>query len=210
MLHSTPCRLLEVVPLPNRRGSVTAAAAGPGAVTAHDEQPHLREGVAFKERFGSWVVEAWWPLGARGGPHELHIVPANDDAQPAEIARGISTVTLSELPLARMTEHHLRVAPSVDQAAERFRQIAEEVALARGRSDVFFAMIAREYARLAAAGERKPVAVIATMTGKSTDAVRQWVRRARQDGYLTEGESGKTGGELTQLARTVLSEAGRR
>lgn len=178
-------------------------------MSAHEEQPHLREGVVAKERFGSWVAEAWWPIGARGGPHELRIVPAEDDAQPAEIARGISTVTLSELPLARMTEHHLRIAPAVDEAAERFRQIGAEVALARGRSGVFFAMIAREYARLAAAGERKPVAVIATMTGKSTDAVRQWVRRARQDGYLTEGESGKTGGQLTELARTVLSKEGK-
>lgn len=197
MLHLAPCYPLEVVPLPDRR----SPAQGPA--------PGEREGTELRERFGAWVVEAWWPVGARGGPHELRIVPT-DDAEPVETARGISTVTLSELPLVRMTEAYARVAPSVEQAAERFRSIGNEVALTRGRSDAFFATIAREYANLADAGERKPVAVIAAMTGKSTDAVRQWVRRARQDGYLTEGDPGKTGGQLTELARTLLSEEGER
>jgi hypothetical protein len=160
-----------------------------------------REGAVIRERFGAWLAEAWWPPGARGGPHELRIRPADSTTDPAEVARGISTVTVSQVPLVKMTEDYAKLAPAIDEAAEEFR----EAQLPRGRSQTFFAQVAQEYARLTTAGERKPVAVIAAHTGKSTDAVRQWVRRARHDGYLTEGESGKTGGQLTDAARAVLS-----
>ena len=158
-----------------------------------------REGVEIRERVGAWVAVAWWPLGARGGPQELRFEPA-DDADPAELARGISTATIHALPLVQMTAGYARLAPEVDKAKAAF---AGEADTRRGRSDVFYALVAQEYAQLAAQGERTPVAAIAKRSGKTTDAVRGWVKVARRRGYLT-GRPGKSGGQLTDQARDVL------
>jgi hypothetical protein len=160
-----------------------------------------REGSVIRERVGAWIAEAYWPLGARGGPTELKLYPA-DDASPAEVARGISTATIHAVPLVQMTAGYAQLAPQVDDLATA---LAGEADTRRGRSDVFYALVAEEYVRLISQGERTPVAAIAKRTGKTTDAVRGWVKVARQRGYLT-GQPGRTTGELTSKAKEVLRE----
>ena len=172
-----------------------------------------REGTVIRERSGAWVVEAWWPTGARGGPHELRITPA-EDADPAKVARGISHATLNSVPLAKMTAEHVKATPSIDRLKwELDRAILDaesgsDLAVhsgRRGRSPVFYLFIAAEYAALTAAGERTPIQLIAKRVGRSPTAVSGWVRTARSMDYLT-GERGHTAGELTDKAKELLSQ----
>jgi hypothetical protein len=162
-----------------------------------------REGVTLPARAGAWQVIAWWPPGARGGPQELRIVPARD-ADPQAVARGISTATLSAVPLTDLTAAYAEVAPSVDQVADWLSSVQQEANRKRNRSPWFYALVAAEYVALVEAGERQPVQVMAAQTGKSSEAVRGWIRTARTMGYLT-GEPGRTTGELTERARELLS-----
>jgi hypothetical protein len=170
-----------------------------------------REGTVIRERFGAWVVEGWWPPGARGGPHELRITPA-EDAEPGKIARGISHATLNSVPLAKMTAEQAQAAPSIDRLRWELERAVMDAGFGsdlavrsgrRGRSQLFYLLIAAEYAALTAAGERTPIQLIAKRVGRSPTAVSGWVRTARSMGYLT-GERGHTAGELTPQARKVL------
>jgi hypothetical protein len=164
-----------------------------------------KEGFTRRARAGAWEVTAWWPIGARGGPHELRIVPARD-ADPVTVARGISTATLSAIPLTDMTAEYAELAPSIDQAAGWVSSLQQEADRKRNRSASFYALTAAEYVALIEAGEHQPVQVIAKRTGKSGEAVRGWIRTARNLGFLT-GEAGRTTGELTEEAKRLLSEA---
>jgi 8-oxo-dGTP diphosphatase len=166
-----------------------------------------REGYVRRERSGAWIVEAWWPLGSRGGPRELRVFPA-EDADPLAVARGISTATLNALPLVKMTAEHAELAPDAERAAtiaaHQFDMLIMDQPR-RGRSAEFYLLIAAEYAALTAAGERTPIQLIAKRTGRSTESVRGWVRTARSMDYLT-GAPGRTAGELTDAAKELLSQ----
>lgn len=162
-----------------------------------------REGVTLPARAGAWHVIAWWPPGARGGPHELRIVPARD-ADPQAIARGISTTTLGDVPLTYLTAAYAALGSSVDQVADWLASVQQEANRKRNRSPAFYALVAAEYVALVEAGERQPVQVMAEQTSKTSEAVRGWIRTARTMGFLT-GEAGRTAGELTDKAREVLS-----
>ena len=162
-----------------------------------------REGYMRRARVGAWDVAAWWPVGARGGPHELHIVPARD-ADPATVARGISTATLNAIPLVEMTAEYASFAATLEETADRLASLSDEADRRRNRPRSFYLLIAAEYAALVHAGERQPIQNIARRTGKSGEAVRGWVRTARHMGFLT-GEAGRTTGELTDEARRLLS-----
>lgn len=163
-----------------------------------------REGFTRRVNVGAWKVTAWWPTGARGGPHELRIAPAmNGDAQA--IARGISTGTLNAIPLVEMTaEATEKILPAVEALTARMDAIEAEADKKRNRSPQFYALIAAQYVALVDAGERQPVQEIVKQTSKSGEAVRGWLRTARTMGLLT-GEPGKTAGELTDKARGLLS-----
>lgn len=163
-----------------------------------------REGYTRRVRAGAWEVVAWWPIRARGGPHELHIVPAND-ADPVAVARGISTATLNTIPLVEMTAEYTELTPSIEGTADRLSSLQQEADRKRNRPPSFYALIAAEYAALVEAGERQPIQVVAKRTGKSGEAVRGWVRTARSMGFLT-GEAGRTTGELTDEAKRLLSQ----
>jgi hypothetical protein len=170
--------------------------------------PADREGIVLRERVGAWVVEAWWPLGTRGGPQEVRVYPA-DGADPVRVAQGISMGTLARLPLVKMAADHAGLAPDADALAAEVagagRNLLGQEINRRGRSELFYLLIAEEYARLVAAGERTPVQVMALRLGRSTDAVRNWVRAARKMGLLTRGE-GRVGGELTSKAKGLLAQ----
>lgn len=155
-------------------------------------------------RVGAWKAVAWWPPGVRGGPHELRLIP-DENADPADVARGISTNTLVTVPLAKMTTEHSDLAPQTDEALVTLRAL-DQGGRGRMRSPLWHALIAEEYTRLVASGERKPVQAIAVRTGRSSDAVREWVRKARQLGFLT-AEPGKASGKLTDKARALLESA---
>lgn len=166
------------------------------------------EGFTRRERAGAWEVVAWWPLGARGGPHQLRIVPAKD-ADPLTVARGISTATLNAIPLtdmtAAMSAEYAELAPHIDEMADRLSSLQRDADRKRNRPASFYARTAAEYVALIEAGEHQPVRVIARQTGKSGEAVRGWIRTARSMGLLT-GEAGKTTGELTEEAKRLLSQ----
>ena len=179
-----------------------------------------REGFVIRERSGAWVVEGWWPPGTRGGPHELRITPA-EDADPAMIARGISHATLNSVPLAKMAatvreevKEELttlldRLAASqrvnADSASEKYEFDLAVHGGRRGRSPMFYLMVAAEYAALVAAGERTPIQLMANRVRRSPTSVSGWVRTARSMGYLT-GERGHTAGQLTDKAKQLLSQ----
>jgi hypothetical protein len=163
-----------------------------------------REGIEVRKPSGAWVVTGWWPVGARGGPHELHIAPA-PNADPLTIARGISTATLNALPLVEMTAEVAQAAPAAEAAAEAIASMSSEANRLRNRSPLFYAQIAAQYAALTAAGERQPIQLIARHWDRSTEAVRGWVRTARKMGYLT-GEAGRTTGALTEEAKQLLGQ----
>lgn len=163
-----------------------------------------REGFTRRERAGAWEVTAWWPIGARGGPRELRIAPAQD-ADPVTVARGISTATLNAVPLVEMTADYATLSPAIAEARDKLGTWSEEANRRRNRSPMFYLLIAAEYAGLVQSGERQPIQNIARRTGKSTEAVRGWVRTARNMGYLT-GEAGRTTGELTEEAKRLLSQ----
>jgi 8-oxo-dGTP pyrophosphatase MutT (NUDIX family) len=175
-----------------------------------------REGSVIRKRSGAWIVEGWWPLGARGGPRELRITPA-EDAEPGKIARGISHATLNAVPLAKMTEEYAEGAPSIDRLQSVLDYAffdaeagspgpdLEAHAGRRGRSPLFYLLVAAEYAALVAAGERTPIQRIAKRIGRSPTSVSGWVRTARSMGYLT-GERGHTAGQLTDEAKELLSQ----
>ena len=137
-----------------------------------------------------------------------------EDADPAKIARGISHATLNAVPLAKMTAEHAEATPSIDRLRwELDRAIMDaesgsDLAVhsgRRGRSPVFYLLIAAEYAALTAAGERTPIQLIAKRVGRSPTAVSGWVRTARSMDYLT-GERGHTAGQLTDKATELLSQ----
>jgi hypothetical protein len=168
------------------------------------QDPEKREGYEVSLPVGAWKVTAWWPRGARGGPHELHIVP-DGDGDPQAIARGISTGTFNAMPLVEMTAVYIdTILPAVDMLTAHMETIEAEAGKRRNRSPQFYALIAAEYVALVDAGERQPVQEIVRQTGKSGEAVRGWLRTARTMGLLT-GEPGKTAGELTDKARELLS-----
>jgi hypothetical protein len=161
-----------------------------------------RAGYNFRAQVGPWVVHAWWPLGSRGGPHELHIEPASG-ADPARVARGISHTVLNDVPLAQWMDDLAKMAPAAEAISDQLTAL-NEADRRRGRSPMFYLLIAAEYAALVAAGERQPIQQIARRTGKSGEAVRGWIRTARTMGYLT-GQPGRTAGELTPAAMDLLN-----
>jgi 8-oxo-dGTP pyrophosphatase MutT (NUDIX family) len=167
-----------------------------------------REGAVIRKQSGAWNVEAWWPLGARGGPRELRITPA-EDADPVRVAQGISMGTLTTLPLVKMTEEYAEASPAMDEIARQlgaYEDTIESEHRARGRSDFFYLLIAAEYAALVAAGERTPVQVMAARIGRSTDSVRNWLRQARKLGFLTRDQGRRVSGELTDAAKELLGQ----
>jgi hypothetical protein len=168
------------------------------------EDDEGREGYVTLDRSGTWRVQAWWfpAAGSIGGPHELHVTPA-EDADPVRVARGITTATLNALPMVAMTSEHAKGEDVV--FGRPLLRVLRRDAARRNRPREFYLLVARHYADLVQAGARRPVQLIAERARVSESAVRGWLRVAREMGYLT-GERGRTAGELTPSAMELLPE----
>lgn len=74
----------------------------------------------------------------------------------------------------------------------------------KARPDREFAELAAEYIAACEEGSRRPVADIAERQGRSLEAVRQDLYRARKKGLLTRQTAGRAGGQLTPRAKALL------
>ncbi|NXY93392.1 hypothetical protein HYE82_02995 [Streptomyces sp. BR123] len=167
-----------------------------------DAEP--RTGVTVIKRMGAWEVAMHWPAGTGGtvGPREIHVVPA-DDADPQEIARGISSTVL----------RRINTTPSEDFAAMRslaeaadleIRELGERLAsLPGGLTDERLAVLSALYVHFVDAGERAPAQRLAVGFDLNPATVKGHLRAARQRGFLTKVE-GKAGGQLTDKAEQTL------
>lgn len=174
-------------------------------VSAEEAQARgLREGVEKSSEVGSFEVSMWWPKGATGGPQELVIRP-KEDADPEDIARGITTTTLRRIPLTEETDAVRKFLLSMestmekmeaDSSIERLKRIVMETPNPgrMGRADEFYLWVAMAYIYLSRWADN-PTQQLSEATGAGLSSVKTWVRTARQIGILSEG---KSGGRLTE------------
>ncbi|MEV0871337.1 hypothetical protein ACWC9F_20855 [Streptomyces sp. NPDC001110] len=156
------------------------------------------------KRMGAWMVTMYWPEGTGGtvGPREIQVVPA-DDADPQEVARGISSTIL----------RRINTTPSDSFAAMRslaeavdvdIRELGERlVAMPGGVTDERLAVLSALYVHYVDLGERAPAQRLALGFDLNPATVKGHLRAARQRGFLTKVE-GKAGGRLTEKANETL------
>jgi len=75
------------------------------------------------------------------------------------------------------------------------------------RPDLFYAQLAAEYSALLKNFNRRPVSAIAKRLKLEQAKVRDMISAARKRGFLTPGQQGRPGGELTPAALTLLEQA---
>jgi hypothetical protein len=77
----------------------------------------------------------------------------------------------------------------------------------RGRDDLHYALLAAEYVALLGT-TKKPNDVLAERRGETANAITAQIKKTRERGMLTRTRRGRPGGELTDMARKLLQEAG--
>ncbi|RLU94773.1 hypothetical protein CTZ27_18910 [Streptomyces griseocarneus] len=167
------------------------------------------DGFEIAQRHGGWVVRLWWPTGPiMGGPQRMTVEPA-DDAEPRDVARGISTTVLRRLNLAAAAEL-TKNDPEMRRTLEEFSQVVDAHGEAAGRllveegvSERYLAALAATYSAMAAAGA-SPVPWLARLIGRRPETIKDHLKKARRDGYLGT-VAGKAGGGLTEKAKTILN-----
>jgi hypothetical protein len=166
-------------------------------------------GFEVTQQQGPWVVRMWWPAGPiRGGPQRITIEAAEDAAQP-DVTRGVSTTVLRRLDIAAAL-NIAQVAPSAQEAGQKvsrkLEEAGEKAGLLLGKEGVserYLAMLSSAYKSMADSGAPAPVPWLARLIDRRPETVKDHLKRARRDGYLTT-VAGKAGGELTQKAKAVL------
>ncbi|MFD4169133.1 hypothetical protein ACFWQ1_28310 [Streptomyces albidoflavus] len=156
------------------------------------------------KRMGAWMVTMYWPGGTGGsvGPREVHVVPA-DDADPQEVARGISSTVLRRINTA--PSQGFAAMRSLEEAADMdSHQLGERLAaLPAGLTDERLAVLSALYVHFVDAGERAPAQRLAVAFDLNPATVKGHLRAARQRGFLTKVE-GKAGGRLTDKSNAIL------
>ncbi|MFH9074819.1 hypothetical protein [Streptomyces alboflavus] len=158
----------------------------------------------------AWVIRMWWPTGPlTGGPQRITIEPA-EEATPRDVARGISTTVLRRLDLAaamKLAEQ----APEFQRAMEGVGQKIDQAGLAAGRelaragvSELYLSLLAATYKSMADMGAPAPIPWLSRLIDRRPETVKDHLKRARRDGYLTT-IAGKAGGDLTDKATAVLN-----
>ncbi|WP_330246128.1 hypothetical protein OHA33_25600 [Streptomyces sp. NBC_00562] len=164
-----------------------------------------RSGAAVTKRFGAWMVTMYRPPGSirSGGPREIHIVPA-DDADPQEVARGITSTVLRQINTAPPGENFAAIRSLAEAADIELRELGERLAsLSGGLTDERLAVLSALYVHFVDAGERAPAQRLAAGFDLNPATVKGHLRAARQRGFLTKVE-GKAGGRLTDKAVQIL------
>ncbi|MGW2539350.1 hypothetical protein ACWC5I_00375 [Kitasatospora sp. NPDC001574] len=150
---------------------------------------------------GPWRVRLWWPEGASGGPQRLMIEPGSN-ATPRDIARGISTTVLRRLTLSEVPT---RTAPSPEESELAQLGAASRATLgSEGVSPTYLALLALTYKRVADNGVPAPIPWLADAIGRRPETVRDQLKRARREGFLTT-IAGKAGGDLTEKTERILA-----
>jgi len=159
---------------------------------------------------GAWLIRMWWPTGAiTGGPQRITVEAAGDSAA-RDVARGISTTVLRRLDLAaamKLAESAPELQQGVQEAAGKVEEAGSSAGLLLangGVSEIYLAMLAATYKTMADMGAPAPVPWLARLIGRRPETVKDHLKRARREGYLTT-VAGKAGGELTEKATETLS-----
>ncbi|GGY00075.1 MULTISPECIES: hypothetical protein [Streptomyces] len=170
----------------------------------HEGGAPSRAGVEQVQRIGAWKVTMWLPLDSTSGnPREIRIEP-DEEADPQEVARGITSTVLRQIDTAAFAEEVeplAELAHAGRQAVENFRR--ELAGLPKGVSDEYLAVLSALYVRFVNAGRRAPAQDLELWTGSKQATLKGHLRAARQRGFLTKVE-GKAGGQLTDKAVETL------
>ncbi|NRQ38263.1 hypothetical protein HII36_41500 [Nonomuraea sp. NN258] len=183
-------------------------------MTEHTDDPQAG-GSQATAQVGPWLVTyIWADDAAQGGPMELSIKPA-PGADPAELARGITTSTLRAIPLAQAIEGRKKLQ-TVNQQRHNFvlhtaireiRRMVEEDPRpgSRGRPDLFYVMVAFAYA-IQALRSKSPVIALAQAADADRRTAENWIRLARERGTLSPPTPGMPGGTWTPKAEQALAD----
>lgn len=155
-------------------------------------------------RIGPWQVFMEWSEDAdQGGPVYLSIEPG-DDADPWEIAGGLSSTVLRQINFQEAIDQWRRESPGTvldEYFRERLRELVSE-----GVTDQYLAYLASVYVGMVRAGEKGITAKLADATGKKLDTVKAHLKAARKREFLTV-IPGKAGGQLTEKAAALLGKS---
>ncbi len=95
-----------------------------------------------------------------------------------------------------------QAAIELRRLADRRRRREQRIGRGRGRGDEFYKWVALEYVQALAEDSRRIHEVIAEHAQQTQgldvgrETVRDWIKRARELGFLTAGQQGRAGGEL--------------
>jgi hypothetical protein len=166
-------------------------------------------GFEITQQQGAWVVRMWWPVGPiNGGPQRITIEPA-EGAPAREVARGISTTVLRRLDVAaawKLAKQAPEAQRTWEEAAGKLNEMGEAAGLAlkgEGVSGRYLTLLASAYTAMADFGAPAPIPWLARLIGRRPETVKDHLKRARRDGFLTT-VAGKAGGELTDKAKAIL------
>ncbi|MGW2368639.1 hypothetical protein ACWCZ5_24055 [Streptomyces sp. NPDC001667] len=167
-------------------------------------------GFEITQHQGAWDIRMWWPSGpVTGGPQRITIEQA-ENAPARDVARGISTTVLRRLDLTEAVRAMQERAPSLEEEAREIGQAIEEAGKGAGRllamqgvSVPYLVVLSTVYVQMANMGATRPVDWLAQLIERRPETVRDHLKKARRDGYLSS-LAGKAGGELTEKARAVL------
>lgn len=169
----------------------------------HEGGAAPREGIEHVQRIGAWKVTMWLPLdSASGNPREIRIEP-HEEADPQEVARGITTTVLRQIDTTSPGQEMVRARGESALADVHVGLTAMLPHLPRGVSDEYLAVLSAFYVRVVEIGERAPVQELEAITGTKQATLKGHLRAARQRGFLTKVE-GKAGGQLTDKAIETL------
>ncbi|WP_411124888.1 hypothetical protein [Streptomyces sp. x-19] len=167
-------------------------------------------GFEITQRQGAWNIRMWWPSGpVTGGPQRITVEEA-EDAPARDVARGISTTVLRRLDLAGAVKAAHDAAPNLEDKVRGITETIEEAGKTAGRllalegvSAPYLVMLSATYVQMAGTGANRPVDWLAGLIERRPETVRDHLKKARRDGYLSS-LAGKAGGELTDKATAVL------
>jgi hypothetical protein len=152
------------------------------------------------ERAGSSGVQlasdAHRPAGVPLSARLLHDLPAG---QIIAAARSYLAEAASSAPPGD--------SPDLAAARQHFAAALRERPGRRGRTDLEYAKVAREYADLVAAGDEGPVLTLAKRLIAAESTIRNQLTEARKRGLLTSTRPGRAGGRLTARATRILKDA---
>lgn len=166
-------------------------------------------GFEITQRQGAWVVRMWWPMGPIGGGPQRISIEAAEDAPARDVARGISTTVLRRLDVAaalNVAKQAPEAQRTLDEMAGKLNEMGEAAGLAledEGVSERYLALLAIAYTAMADSGTPAPIPWLSRLIGRRPETVKDHLKRARRDGFLTT-VAGKAGGKLTDKAAEVL------